>query len=126
MADRDHVALADEEAGLAHGNVLADELAGLHHDEQGLAIDFELGPLMGAVRILDGEVVQAEVTLELDQHILGRFVEADPDHPPRLGLHLLRIVDVEIGDPAAILIGGAIDDSAMGRLRWTSTLLAAH
>ena len=63
---------------------------------------------MGAVRVLDRELVEAEPLLHLAQQLLVRLVQADPDEPPLAGPYI-ELVDIQIGDPAAILIGCATD-----------------
>ena len=110
VADRDDIAAPDEHAGLAHREILADALERLHRDEQRLAVDLELRALVRLVGVLDGELMQVELALQFAQQLLARLVEADPDDPPGLDLHVLRVVDVQVPDLEAALVDGAIDD----------------
>ena len=110
MAHGDDIAAPDEHAGLAHREFFADPLERLHGDEQGLAIDLQLGPLVGLVGVLDRQLMELELALQLGQQFLAGLVQADPDHPPGLDLHVLRVVDIQIPDLEAALVDGAIDD----------------
>jgi hypothetical protein len=65
MANRDHVAAADEDFGLAQGDVATDQEGGAQHQEGGLAIGFELGPLVRVERVLERKFVQTKLGLEL-------------------------------------------------------------
>jgi hypothetical protein len=47
VADRDDEALAGEDLGLAERHVIAPELSRPQHQEQRIAIEFELWPLVG-------------------------------------------------------------------------------
>ena len=93
MADRDHVAAPDEQVGLAEGDAPVQHLGGAGDDEQRLAVLFELGPLVGLERILDGKLVQAELRLDLPQEIEAGLVQADPDHMPGLARPLAGLLD---------------------------------
>ena len=84
MADRDDEALAGEDVGLAERDVIALELGGPQHHEQRIAVELELGPLMGVQRVLDRQRVQVELGLDLPQLRLVRLVKADPDEVTRL------------------------------------------
>ena len=55
VADRDDEALAGEDVGLAECHVIALELSGPQHQEQRIAIEFELRPLVGVQRVLDSQ-----------------------------------------------------------------------
>ena len=56
-------AFADEQMGFAERDAVAVELSRARHDEQRVAILFDLRPLVGVVRILNGEIVQLELPL---------------------------------------------------------------
>jgi hypothetical protein len=100
--------------GLAELDLVLDQLRRVHHDEQRLAVDLELGPLMRLERILDREIMQAEALLHLAEDVLARLMQADPDEPPGLGLELGEAVDVEISDPPSLLISRTADDHGHG------------
>ena len=114
VADRDHVAGADEEVGLAEGDppLLPVRLRGAERDEERVAVALELGPLVGQVGVLDGEVVQPELGLHLLEERLVGLVEADPDEAVVLLEDLADVLERDIRHPAALRVGGARDDLA--------------
>ena len=61
VPDGDDELVADEQVDLAglDGVLLVDVPEGLEHDEQRVVVALDLGPLVGAERVLDGERVQA-------------------------------------------------------------------
>src|SRR4051794_21621166 len=99
---------------LAELNLAVDELSGAQRDEDRVAVDLELGALMGVVRVLDGEIVQAETLLHGAQQILVRLVQTDPDEITAL-LGRTGLGKIDVGAPPPALICGTVDD-AHGRL----------
>ena len=83
MTDRDQISFADEQMGFAECDAFAVELRGAGDDEQRFAILFDLGPLVGVVGVLDGEIVELELPLHAAQQRHIRFVQSDPDHVAR-------------------------------------------
>jgi hypothetical protein len=85
---------------------------GLEHEEQAVAVAFELGPLVGLDGVLDGEGVQLELGYDRVELAGRRLVEPDPHErvvgaPPGLE----RVLEVEVaGAAVALLVDGAIDD----------------
>ena len=67
VADGNDVVRAYEDVGLAELDVRRRSvpLRRSEHDEQRPFVDFELRPLVCVVGILDGEIVQVELTLDL-------------------------------------------------------------
>ena len=57
---------------------------GAQHREQGVAVAFQLGSLVGDDGVLDRQLVQAELLGHGQQLRLGRPVEPDPGHRARL------------------------------------------
>jgi hypothetical protein len=57
---------------------LADQLRRARHDKEAILILLQLRPLVRAVSILDGQVVEAKFLLNLAQQLLVRLVEANP------------------------------------------------
>ena len=55
----------------------------------------DLGPLVGAVRVLDRQVVEAELLLDLAQQLLARLVQPDPDEPVGLLEDLADLLDLD-------------------------------
>src|ERR1051325_418380 len=76
--------------------LLAIGLGGAQGDEQRVAVALELGPLVGQVRVLDGEVVQAELGLHLLQQPLVRLVEPDPHEAVVVGEDLADVLDLDV------------------------------
>ena len=121
VADGDDVAPAGEDVGLAVLDLAGLPLRGAQHDEQGIAVDLELGALMRVVGVLDREVVQPEPALHPAQQLLARLVQAEPDEAVGARVIAARdeveggrgiVLDVDVGDPAPALVGGTVDDHA--------------
>ena len=71
----------DEEHQLADLDHLlgVDVAGGLDDDEEGLAVELDLGPLVGLDRVLDRQLVQVELARDRLE-LLGRGLEdAEPD-----------------------------------------------
>ena len=97
----------------AEVDLVVRHLRRVHGDEQRIAVGFELGALVRAVRVLDRERVQAELLLQLFEQIFVGFVQAHPDE--HLGIFQRRI-DLVQRDRAwrAIAIGNAVDQHRRG------------
>ncbi len=113
------VAHGDDEAGAEEDQHLAvldglvglDPAGGLQDDEQRVAVDLELRPLVRDDRILDGQVVQLELAPDGVELLLGRLVHPDPDEGVVGPARLPGVSDLERARlPAALLIDGAVDD----------------
>ena len=87
------------------------DLRGAKDDEERVAVHLDLGPLVGAVSVLDRQVVEAELRLHPAQQLLARLVEPDPDEAIGLLEDLADLLDVDALVPLAIGIGHAIDDA---------------
>ncbi len=114
MADRDEIAFADEQMRLAERDAAVDQLRRPRHDEQAVAILFDLGPLMGVIGVLDGEIVQVELLLHAGQERQIRFVQPDPDHVTGLAAPARRLIDGDIGDAPAVDIDAGGDNAFGG------------
>jgi hypothetical protein len=86
-------------------------LGGARHDEQRVAILFDLRSLVGMVRVLDGEIVQLELPLHAGQKRHIRFVQSDPHHMARPAAPARGFAYGDIGDAPAIDIGAGSDDA---------------
>ena len=86
------------------------ELCGARHDEQRVAILFDFRPLMGVVRVLDGEIVQFELPLHAAQKRHIRLVQPDPDHMARLAAPTRGFLNGDVGDAPAVDIDAGRDD----------------
>jgi hypothetical protein len=80
--------------------------------EGGLAVGLDLGPLVGLERVLEGELVQAELGLELAQVGLAGRLDADPDEVAGLGRPGAALRHGDVGHPAAGAVGGGGDHPA--------------
>ena len=69
--------------GFAERNAVAVELGGARHDEQPVAILFDLRSLVGVIGVLDREIVQLELPLHNGQESDIGFVQSNPHHMAR-------------------------------------------
>ena len=90
VADGDHEALADEDHDLADLDelVAVDVAGGLEDHEQRVAVELELGALVGVDGVLDGQRVQLEVVAHRLDDARARVVQADPDEAVPAGVGL--------------------------------------
>jgi len=109
----DHIAAASEDMSLAAPNLAILQRGRAHHDEQRVPIDFKLRSLMGAQRVLDSEVMQSKALLHRAQQRLIRLVQADPDEAAIGGVSLVRLIEIDVRDPASAMVGGAVDQHAL-------------
>ena len=81
MSHRNHVSWPDKDVRLPELEMmrLADQLRRAQHHEEAILILLELRPLVRAVGILNGQVVEAKFFLNLAQQLLVRLVQANPD-----------------------------------------------
>jgi hypothetical protein len=71
---------------------------------------------MGAVGVLDGEVVQPELLLYLAKKLLRGLVEADPDELAGELKDLADVLEIDIPHPFSVArIGDAVDDLSIPR-----------
>jgi hypothetical protein len=102
VPDRDDVPGTDEDVGFAELDRAPGrhELGGTEHDEQRVVVLLDLGPLVGGMRILDGEIVKAELPLHARQDVRARLVQANPDEPIVLPQRVADSLDREVRDAA--------------------------
>ena len=119
VSDGEHEVAADEQVDLAELDLLdvVEVAGGPQHDEERVAVAFQLGPLVGDDRVLDGELVQPELLGHGQQLRLGRPVEADPGH----GVGLLAQLLVGLGEGRP----GCRPDGRRGRSPTPTTLCSA-
>src|SRR3954453_18249435 len=98
MAHRDHISLSDEKMRLAERDAAIHELRGSRHDEEASLVLLKLGPLMGLAGVLDGERVQVELSLHLDEHLGAGFVQADPDNVAGALRPLTCLCEADLGN----------------------------
>ena len=90
------------------------ELGGAQHDEQRVAVLLELWSLVGAERVLDREIVQAECLLEGAQERLVGLLDADPHEPVRLAEDSADLLDRDVPHLAAVGVDGGVDHAPHG------------
>ena len=136
MPDRHHEIAVDEDHDLAGLDDLASQqgglvwhiVEGLEHQEQRFVVTLQLGPLVSADRVLDGQRVHAERIADLLHLMLGGGVQADPGEGflaaqlqlANLGLSLG--VTERPGQSLTVQVDTAVDDRLFGgRLRGRRT-----
>ena len=113
MADGDDEAGVDEEHQLADLDHLlgVDVAGGLDDDEEGVAVELELGPLVRFDRVLDRQLVEVESAGDLPELLRRRFEHAEPDEGPVPARRRAGLVEREVVAAAQpFLVGGALDD----------------
>ena len=88
---------AEEDQDLAELDdlLLVDVARGLEHDEDRVAVEVELGPLVCVDRVLDGELVEVELPLDGVELGRGRLVEPDPDERVVVDAVRERLIEAE-------------------------------
>ena len=82
------------------------------HQEEGVAVVFQLGPLMAGERVVHRQVVQVELLGHGAQLLGVRPVEPDPRHALALPQHEVRLVQVlRVRGPVPVHVHGVVDDS---------------
>src|SRR3546814_13796100 len=92
----------------------------LQHDEQRIAVDLNLGPLMGMVRIFHRQFVQAEFVLQgLPQWFVGLQC-ADPDQALAVGSQgFTDVIECDVLAFAGTAVGEAVDPhGGVGFAHW--------
>src|SRR5262249_30308109 len=79
--------------------------------------DLELGALVREMGILDGEVMQPEPLLHPLQQGLIRLMQPDPDEALAARRRAADLLEVDVGDAAAALVGGTGDNVVHLRFR---------
>ncbi len=118
MSDRHDVAVADKHVGLAElqPDAARKQLRRSQDDEERAFVELELGTLVRAERVFDGEVVQMELALHLAQDFFARLVQADPDEPVRVRERLVDVADGQVGNALASGVCRAVDDPGRGNV----------
>lgn len=121
VADRDEEVLADEDVELAEFHLLrrVQVTGGAQDDEEGVAVTFQLGALMGLQGVLDGQRVEVELGGQGVEFGLGRAVQADPGHAVGLFAQLPEGVGQGGGGghAAAVAVDRGVDHAAVVRRR---------
>jgi hypothetical protein len=110
VPDGDDEPVADEEEDLAELDLAALPAGRLEHEEERVAVELELRPLVRLDRVLDGQLVQVELAPDRVELARARLVEPDPDEcvgPERL----VGVLQGKLAGPAPpLLVHGAVDD----------------
>jgi len=114
VTDRNKVSFAYEQMSFAECDAFANQLSGARHDEQAVAILFDLRSLVGVVRVFNGEIVQLELPLHTGQERHVWFVQPDPHHMARPAAPTRGFINGDIGDAPAFNIDAGRDDTFGG------------
>ena len=108
VAHGNDVVLADEDRGLAVGDLVVLQMRGACHNEQLISKDVNLGQLMRFQRILDRQRMESIIFLKLPQLRFGRLEQPNPDELGSVRSALIRLVERNRASPfpIAIEIGG--------------------
>ena len=91
------------------------DLEQVHHDEDGVAVLLDLRPLVAVARILDGQLVQAELAAaSATQLVVGGVAQRHPDEAFGPVHPVADVLDRDVGQLAAVLVGDAVDQHGGG------------
>jgi hypothetical protein len=90
---------------------LADQLRGAQHYKEAILILLQLRPLVRAVSIFDGQVVEAKFFLNLAQQLLVRLVQANPDESVLVFDLFADVRNLHSRHAEALGVGGAVNHS---------------
>src|SRR5574337_1695647 len=116
VPDADDKSFADEDRGLAIGELVVDEMGGARNDKKLVPVHVDLGELMGGERVLDRERMEAVVVLKPPELRLGRLKQADPDEFRALLGARDRLIERHRPDRLAVAIEIGGDDGHRARL----------
>ena len=106
VAHGEQEVLADKEVDFAEIDLVlaCGHVQGSHHDEDRIGVGFELGTLMCAMRVFDGQVVELELLLHLLEDLFAGLVKADPHEAARLRQHIADALDFDIACAMAVSV----------------------
>jgi len=115
VAHRDHVVAGGEQVHLAEVDPLSLLVVarGLQDDEVGVLVVLQLRPLVGALRVLDRQLVQVEALRHLVKLLGAGLMQPQPDELARLAGDALRCVlqrQLSLVLALAVFVVGAVDD----------------
>ena len=113
VADCDQELVADEDEDLAEGDLVPVVVParGLQDEEERIAVDLELRPLMRVDRVLDRQLVQLELAAHGVELLDRRLEEPDPDEGVGVAGRVVGVLESELALTAAsVLVHGAVDD----------------
>ena len=108
VAHGNDVVLADEDRGLAVGDLLVHQMRGACYHEQLVSKDVNFGQLMRFQRILDRQRMESIIFLKFPQLRFGRLEQPNLDELGSVRSALIRLVERNRASPfpIAIEIGG--------------------
>ena len=115
VADGDQEVRAEEEHHLADVDELvgADVAGRLDDEEERVAVDLELRPLVRADGVLDGQLVQVELASNRVELLCGRLDEPDPGEAAGGGGLRADAGDLPVAlEAVPLAVDGAVDDHA--------------
>jgi hypothetical protein len=118
MPDRDDEIAAEEHVHLAVPHVARLAWLGIfdlrraHDDEERVVIALNFRALMCGKRVFNGQIVEAELFLNLPQERLVRLVEANPHERVGALEHIADIVEGDLADLPPSGVGHTRDDGA--------------
>jgi hypothetical protein len=86
----------------------------VQHREQRIAVFFDLGALVAVARVVDGELVQAELLGHFVEFLVRRLEQRDPDEAVGPAHVLADVLGRDVGELAAVLVGDAADQHEVG------------
>ena len=99
VATKEEVRFAIDDAAIQH-------LRSIDHDEQTIAETLDFRALVGFVGVFDGQRMQVEFHLHLEQQGFIRFEQADPDQTALIAERVRDAVEAQfVGIPVAIVAG---------------------
>ena len=111
MSYGNHVSWPDKEVRLAELDMLriANQLRRAQHDKEAILILLQLRPLVRAVGILNGQVVEAKFFLNLAQQLLVRLVQANPNKSVFMFELFADVRNLHGHHAQALGVGGAVN-----------------
>ena len=82
----------------------------MQHGEHDVAVLLDLRPLVAVARVLDREVVQAESCCIFVELFVGGIAQRDPDEAIRALEVVADVLDADVGELLAVLVGDAVDE----------------
>ena len=107
MPDSDHVTWTKEDVRFTKLDPMFSafrESGSADDDEQGIAIDLQLRPLVGGVCVLNGQIVQSKCMLDVRQYLLTRFVQTNPQESIRVLPSVAKICNRYISHADAMMV----------------------
>jgi hypothetical protein len=119
VADSQHVVRTDEQIDLAGDEVVAAvgslfALDRMQDGEQRIAVLLDLGPLVAMARVVDRELVQAELLRHFVQLVHRRLEQRHPDEAVGPAYVLADILARDVGKLAAVLVRDTADEHGGG------------